>query len=105
MSILNKLLEKRGLKSIEELDKDERATFDEWQSVLNKETLTTEDIKNFCQSQISVIEGKWSDLNLDQAKKAEFIPYHTVYRLISLAIDSPKAARESLEKNLTQLLK
>lgn len=102
--ILSQILRKRGLNSVEELDKDERQTFDTWQAVLSKDELTVQDIKNFCQSQVDVIEGKWADLNTENSKKAELIPYHTIYNLLLKVIDSPKATRESLEKNLQQLL-
>lgn len=103
-SILHKLLERRGIESIDKLDKEERQTFDDWDKILSKEELTIEDIKQFCKAQIEVIEGKWKDLNVDNSKKAELIPYHTVYKTFLLAIDSPQSARESLEKNLNQLL-
>ena len=102
--ILSRILQKRGLSSVDELDKDEKQTFQEWQAVLTKDELSTQDIRNFCQSQISVVEGKWADLNTSNEKKAEMIPYHTVYKLLLSAIDSPKASREALEKNLIQLI-
>lgn len=102
--ILQKLLKKRGLDSANELDPEEKATFETWRAVLNKDELTVDDIINFCQSQVSAIENKWTDLNLEQSKKAELIPYHTVYKLLLAAIESPKDAREALEKNLTQLI-
>ena len=103
--ILAKILRKRGLNSVEELDKDEKQTFQNWQAVLSKDELTIEDVKNFCQSQVDVIEGKWADLNTSQDKKAELIPYHTVYKTLLLAIDSPKAQRENLENQLNNLIK
>ena len=102
-NILSRLLAKREI-GFEQLDKDEKQTFEQWQAVLSKDELTIEDIKNFCQSQIDVIDGKWSDLNVSQEKKAELIPYRTVYNLLLKAIDSPKAVREALEKNLQQLI-
>lgn len=102
--ILEKLLKKQGIENLEELDKDEKKTFEGWQAALTKEELTVEDIKVFCQTQISMIETKWSDLTIDQGKKAEFIPYHTVYKLLLAAIDSPRSAREAVEKNLYQLI-
>src|SRR3990167_2136567 len=102
--ILSRILQKRGLSSVDELDKDEKQTFQEWQAVLTKDELSTQDIRNFCQSQISVVEGKWADLNTSNEKKAEMIPYHTVYKLLLSAIDSPKASLEALEKNLIQLI-
>lgn len=104
MSILTKLLEKKGIQSPEQLSEEEQKTFQQWQSVLGKDELTVQDIKDFCSRQVQVIEGHWADLRLEQERKAQMIPYHTVYKLLLGAIDSPKAAREALEKNLTQLL-
>lgn len=103
-SLIQKLLHKRGINSYDELDVEEKQTFDTWQAVLSKEQLTTEDIKQFCQSQVSVIEGKWKDLSLENAKKAELIPYHSVYKSLLTAIDAPKAAREAIEQQLLQLV-
>ena len=101
--ILNKILAKRGL-TIEQLDKEEAEQFEQWQSVLTKDELTTKDIKDFCQNMVDVINGKWQDLNTEQSKKAELIPYHTCYKLLLAAIDSPKSSRDALEKNLVQLI-
>ena len=103
IDILNKLLQKRGVK-YEELEKEEKTQFEQWKLVLTKDELTTQDIKNFCQQQVDVIEAKWQDLNIEQIKKAELIPYHTVYNLLLKVIDSPKEAKEALEKNLQQLI-
>jgi hypothetical protein len=105
MNILDKLLSKRGIKSPDELSPEERVDFDNWRKILSKEILTIEDIKSFCQSQIDVIVGKWADLNLDTDKKAQLIPYFTVYTIIKQVTDSPKVARENLENQLNQLLK
>lgn len=101
--ILHRLLNKRGL-TVETLDKEEKAQFDAWQATLTKDELTTEDIKAFIQSQLSVIETKWADYNLDKEKKEQLLPYFTVYKVLLAAINSPRSAREALEKNLTQLL-
>lgn len=103
-SLLSKILGKRGINNIDQLDKEEQSTFEGWQAILSKEELNLEDVKNFCRSQIDVIEGKWRDLTLEQSKKAEMIPYHTVYKTLLGAISSPQVAREALEKNLIQLL-
>ena len=103
LDILSKLLQKRGVK-YEELHEDEKVQFEQWKLVLTKDELSTQDIKNFCQQQVDVIESKWQDLNLEQIKKAELIPYHTVYNLLLKVIDSPKEAKEALEKNLQQLI-
>lgn len=103
-SLIHKLLHKRGIETVNELSSEEKQTFDTWQKILSKEALTTEDIKVFCQSQIDIIENKWKDLNTENIKKAELIPYHTVYKTLVMAIESPKSARENLEIQLQQLL-
>lgn len=103
-SLIYKLLHKRGIETIDELSQEEKSTFDTWQKILTKDELTIEDIKKFCESQIDIIENKWKDLNLENSKKAELIPYHTVYKTLLAAIDSPKSARSQLEIQLNQLI-
>lgn len=103
--LIHKLLDKRGISDVRSLSREEKETFESWQTILNKEELTVEDIKKFCQSQIDVIENKWKDLNETNQKKAELISYHTVYKTLLSAIDAPKAMREALEIQLQQLLK
>lgn len=102
--ILTKLLRKRGIDSLDQLDKEEKQTFENWQKILSKEELTLEDVKHFCQTQCEIIKGKWSNYDLENAKKAELIPYFTVYNTLLAAIDSPKSARSQLEQHLNQLV-
>lgn len=103
-NLLSKLFAKRGIKDVKELSEEERKNFDEWQKILSKEELTIEDIKNFCQSQIEIIEGKWRDLTIEHYKKSEWIPYHTIYKTLLMAMESPRLARENLEKVLNDLI-
>lgn len=104
-NILSQLLAKRGIKDVTELSVEEKVQFENWHKILSKDDLTLEDIKNFCQSQVDVIEGKWKDLDVKQSKKAEWIPYHVVYKTFLLVIEGPKVARENLEKQLQDLIK
>lgn len=111
--ILAKLLQNRGVKSFDELDSSktldgspsEKDTYMAWEQILSKEDVTLKDLEIFCKNQIDVIEGKWKDLNLDNSKKAEFIPYHTVYKTLFTVINAPRSERELLEKHLNNLLK
>ena len=111
--LIEKLLFRKGIADLKDLDDTpmpdgsptEKQKFEEWNATLSKEELTVDDIKDFCRAQIAMIDGKWADLNTTNEKKAELIPYHTVYRLFLLAIDSPRSARENLEKQLNQLIK
>jgi len=102
--LLTKLLFKRNIKDVTKLSQEESVQFENWNKILSKDELTIADIKEFCQYQISIIENKWADYNIDQNKKNELLPYFTVYKCILSAINSPKAARESLEMQLNQLI-
>lgn len=102
-TLLEKLFQKRGIEDVNQLDKEEKQVFEEWNLVLNKEELSTEDIKKFLQAQIEAIEGKWADIT--SLNKADLIPYHTCYKLLLGAISSPRSAREAMEKQLINLLK
>ena len=103
-TLLEKLFVKRNIKGKEQLSPDEKQTYETWQRILSKEELTVSDIKDFCKSQIHLIEGKWQDLTMDAWKKSELIPYHTVYKLLLQAIDAPIKEKEMLENQLNQLL-
>lgn len=112
MGILDLFLKKKGLNSADDLDNTpnsdgtptERQIYDTWRKILSKETLTVENIKEFCQGQIGLIENKWKDMNITQEKKAELIPYYTVYKTLESAINAPQAEREQLENQLNQLI-
>ncbi len=104
-NLLTKLFQKRGIKSVKELTKEEKIDFDNWDKILSKEDLTIEDIKKFCRAQCDVIKSKWKNLDLDNKKKAEMIPYFTVYETLLAVINSPKVEREILEKQLIELTK
>lgn len=112
LTLLSKWLEKRGFKDPSELSSEkmpdgspsERQVYETYRKILSKEELNLSDVKDFCHSQITVIENRWKDFNLDAEKKAELIPYHTVYKTLLAAIDSPRSARENLEQQLNQYL-
>ena len=103
--LLYNLLNKRGIKTIDELEPEEKRDFENWRAILSKEELNLEDVKQFCSTQCEIIKQKWSDYNLPNEKKAELIPYFTVYNTLLAAIDSPKVGREALERQLIELTK
>ncbi len=110
--LLEKLLEKRGIKSVDTLKedkelnyyglKDEKKVFNEWSRILSEGDMSVERIQEFCTHQIKQIESFWRDK--DRKNKAGLIPYHTCYKLILDAIEAPKAKREELERHLNELL-
>ena len=104
MNILSKLLQKKGIKSVEELTQEERRDFDQWKRVLSKEDINTKDIEEFCSAQIKTIEAQFKDLSISKEKLERLVLLHSVYSSIKDLINSPRAERENLEKYLTQLL-
>lgn len=112
--ILQKLLRQLGIESFDKLDNEpnpdnsptERQKFEEWDRILSlPNEVTIPDLKKFLKSEIEKIEMKWRSLEIENAKKAEWITAHTIYKTILLAIDSPKSVRESLERELLQKTK
>lgn len=102
--ILQKLLARRGIESFDKLDEEEKQTFRNWDKTLSKEEMTLEDLKFFIKTQVGIIEAKWKDYGLEHTKKAELLPYYTVYKALLDAIGAPQQEREALEAYLvTQL--
>lgn len=100
-----KVLEKKGIKDLNELTPEEKAKFDEWQAILSEGEVTVEKIAQFCKRQLGLIDLRWRSLDIDEVKKAQLIPYRVVYSVILEAISAPRAERESLERHLDSLLK
>lgn len=103
-NILSKLLQRKGIKTVDELSPEEKQTFALYETILARKEMTLADLKEFLGAQISIIENKWRDLGHSADKKAEMIPYHTVYKVILQAIDAPQAERQALEQVLIQQL-
>lgn len=100
---LSKLLEKRGINSVKELTQEEKATFDRYKIILSGETVSVDKIKEFCKTQIQLIEERISSqaTNLSSPYLA---PCLHVYLNILRAIEAPEKERELLEQHLTQLI-
>lgn len=104
MSLLSRLLAKRGIDKEEDLSPEEKVVFDKYKLVLSGEAVTVDVIKQFCLSQIRIIESKFaSPGNTDKDDKYYKACLH-VYLNFLKAIEGPEAERESLEKYLIQLI-
>lgn len=104
-NILEKLFKKRGIKSVTELSHEEKETYENYQRILAKKEMTLADVREFIAVRVASIEMRWQDQSVEAAKKAELIPYHTVYKILLNAIDAPVAEREALERILIEQTK
>lgn len=104
MSILSKLLERKGIKDTSELSTEEHIQFEDWQRTLSKQDITLKDIEEFCTMQLANIGAQFKDLNTPKEKLERLVTLHSVYSTLKDIINSPRQERENLEKYLTQLL-
>ena len=61
MNLLDQLLEKRKV-NIDELDDQERSTYDSIKKELETE-ITTDTIKKFCESELNALQSQWLDMD------------------------------------------
>ncbi len=101
---LSQLLQKRGIEREEDLSPDEKAVFDRYKAVLNGETVTVDKIREFCDSQIKLIQAKFAD-SAPNSNDLYLKACLHVYLNILKAIDTPEMEREALERHLTSLIK
>lgn len=101
MSILDKWLNKQGIEDVKDLAPEEAVVFNRYKLILNGGTVTVDSLKEFCQSQIRVIESKCDGVTpLTTLQQASM---HVYINLLK-AIEAPQAERESLEQYLTQIV-
>lgn len=103
--ILTKLLNFRGINNVNELDQEEKAQFDQWRAILDKEDIGIKDILEFSKNAIKSIEKQFEDPELSQRKMESLVVQHTIYRKFVELIEAPKLEKESLIKYLTDLMK
>lgn len=103
-TLLEQLLKKRGIKSVEQLTPEEGEQFDKWQKILSEGELTVDKIKEFCQVKMNIIKTQLKDTDNTPEKNERLVIYFNIYDTLITLLNSPQAERESLEKYLNQLL-
>ncbi len=101
MSILSRLLEKRGVTRAQ-LSTEEETQFRNWEKTLSEGEMSVEKIRSFCARMVDVIATKWRDF--EYPNKEKLLPVHSVYKALLGVIDGPKTEREQLEKYLNTLI-
>lgn len=101
ISLLHKLLEKRGIEKVEDLSPEEFQIFERYRMVLTGSTVTLDQVKEFCHAQIAIIEAKCDGITpLTSVQQACLHVYINILK----AIEAPEAERTSLERHLNQLI-
>ena len=103
-TLIQKILEKKKINKISELSPDEKVEYDRWNAIIEGSEITVPKIKEFCESQIRLIEGRYaSGEATDKQDIMLRASLHIYLNLIKL-IDSPEIERGNLEKYLSQIL-
>lgn len=102
--LLSRLLEKRGIKDPAELTVEERADFERWRGLLDKEEITVADLSAFLSDQLALIERQFGDVTSSPDKARNLALVHSVYRSLRDFANSKKTEREVLIKYLQSLL-
>jgi len=99
---LTSWLAKRGIEKEEDLTPEEKKVFDRYKLILSGENVTVEALKEFCQSQIRLIENSITGTSpLSMLHQGAL----HVYLNLLKAIEAPEAEREALERLLVEELK
>jgi hypothetical protein len=103
-SLISKIWDKQGIKSINDLSIPEKQEYDRWQQIMEGSDVTVDKLKDFCISQIKLIEGKYaSGDNTDKQDMFLRASLHIYLNLIKL-IDAPEIDRKNLEYYLITLI-
>lgn len=104
MSIIDKLLGKRGVEKVEDLSIEEQTQVQKWSLVLRGDSVTVPMIKEFCLNQIRIIEANFASKAGVYEENVYMKASLNVYLNLLKLIEAPEAERASLEKYLTQLI-
>lgn len=102
MSIIPKILEKRGIKDIKELSSEEKAVLEQWQSEWDDKEVTVAKIESFCEGQKRIIEMEMGKLDNTPLKNDRLVLMFSLFNKILRAIRQPQEERQMLEDFLKQ---
>ena len=98
--MFEEILQKFNLK-FEDLLPDERATLNQWMSVLNKDGLTVDGIKQYVNQMKDSVEAELS-VTTNSSKQDTFLKARLRnYLLLASFLEGPKKAKESMERALS----
>lgn len=101
--LLEDYLKKQGVE-VDQLDTEEKATFDQWRAVLDGTEMSVETILTFIESQLSLIDRLLRDLDNKPLKNERLLMQQVIFKMIQAMIKAPNKERELLQAKLTSLL-
>ena len=100
--MLEQILQKLGLKSIDDLKPAEKATWMQWATILGKADITIEDLKKFLPIELERASVELRKHDNSAQKDAYYKAYGDILATITKVINSPTQERDSLKAMLRQ---
>ncbi|HEY1757949.1 MAG TPA: hypothetical protein VGG72_21445 [Bryobacteraceae bacterium] len=100
--MLELILQKLGLKSIDDLKPAERATWMQWATILGKKDVTIEDLKKFLPAELERATVELRKHDNSPQKDAYYKAYGDILATIQKFIVTPQKERETLRAMLKQ---
>jgi hypothetical protein len=100
--MFQELLEKLGIKSVDELTEEERKTYQAWSQVLNKPETTIDDLKTFLPKEIERLEVELEKYDNSDKRELYFKSCLRNLKLIANIITTPEKERAQLREQLRQ---
>jgi len=100
MSLLNKYLQKIGVKSYDELNSEEKETFREWEVALSGRKLTDEDVQNFLNQELEIAIARLTEVDLPKETEIFRKMEVKMIRKIQTFLNAPQIEKKLLENQL-----
>jgi DNA-binding TFAR19-related protein (PDSD5 family) len=103
--MLNQYLKKLGIKSYDDLNADEKATYKEMEKAFEGKEITNKEVQEWLSYELDLAVSRLTDINLTKEDEIfRKVEVRFIKKLINL-IESPKIAKQMAEKHLEQLIK
>lgn len=102
--LIERLLNRRGIRDATELRGEERKVYDAWQAVLNKPAPSVEDIAAVIRKELDRVNDERDGYDNSEKRDLYLKAYSRTLKLIHLTITTPEKQRNELKAQLEQLL-
>lgn len=98
--ILERYLQKLGVKSYAELNAEEKETYKQWEQAISGRKLTDDDVKEFLNTELETAVNRLTEVDLKKEDEVFRKCEVKMIKKILKFLDSPRIEKEILEKQI-----
>lgn len=102
-TLIKRIFDKKGLDE-KDLSDDDKQEYEKWERILSAKPVTLESLKEYFDSQKSIIEDLLGNLDNTTQKNDRLIAQHSVYKTMAKALTASDEERKQLEQYLQSML-